>query len=142
MAAPIAKVDHPPLTLREAERTLALFVAGLTDGALTIKGNAEATGSGAYTDGRTIFLPDRIAHAPTRAENLRVYKATIAHTAAQRLYGTLEGATLTTSPATPDLALLGALFEPVEDARLAARLAGDFPGIGRDLATLGNAELA
>ncbi len=139
---PASSVAHPPLTLREAERTLALFVVGLTDGALTIAGNAEASVGGAYTDGRTIFLPERIAYGSTRAENLRVYKATIAHTAAQRLYGTLDGALWAASPAMPDMALLGALFDIVEGARLAARLADDFPGIGRDLVFLGGAGLA
>src|SRR4051812_34374911 len=82
-------VGYPPLTLRAAERTLALFVAGLTDGALVVVESAEATGRGAYTDGRTIYLPERVAYAPTRAGNLGVYKALIAHTSAQLRYGTL-----------------------------------------------------
>lgn len=138
-AAPI--VEYPPLPLREAERTLALFVTGLTDGALTIAGNAEATAGGAYTDGRTIFLPERVAHAPMRAGNLRVYKATIAHTAAQRLYGTLELDGLDRLRAA-DSQLIFALFDIIEGTRLAARLTSDFPGIGRDLATLGRESLA
>jgi hypothetical protein len=122
-------VEYPPLPLREAERTLALFVTGLTDGALMIAGNAEATAGGAYTDGRTIFLPERVAHAPMRAGNLRVYKATIAHTAAQRLYGTLELDGLDRLRAA-DSQLIFALFDIIEGTRLAARLTSDFPGSG------------
>ncbi|HEY8598250.1 MAG TPA: hypothetical protein VIL85_07455, partial [Thermomicrobiales bacterium] len=142
-ATPVPVVTHPPLALRDAERTLTLFVTGLTDGLLAISGNAEATESGAYTDGRTIFLPERVAHAPTRVENLRVYKALIAHTAAQRLYGTLElDGALERLRDTPDQGLQLALFDLVEGARLAARLAVDYPGIGRDLAMLGHASLS
>ena len=142
-APPAPIVAHPPLALREAERTLTLFVTGLTDGLLTISGNVEATESGAYTDGRAIFLPERVAHAPTRAENLRVYKALIAHTAAQRLYGTLElDGALERLRDAPDQGLQSALFDIVEGARLVARLSIDFPGIGRDLAALGQESLS
>ncbi len=123
----------PPLRLREAERTLALFVAGLTNGALILAGNVEATTSGAYTNGRTIFLPEQIAYAPARAGNLRLYKALIAHTAAQHLYGTLDPAGLEPLQRATDPALLATVFEVVEGARLAAHLARDFPGIGREL---------
>src|SRR5262245_26672430 len=89
--AEVAEVPagYPPLTLRAVERTLSLFVAGLTDGAMVVAESAEATGRGAYTDGRTIYLPERVAHAPTRAGNLGVYKTLIAHTSAQLRYGTL-----------------------------------------------------
>src|SRR5689334_7848583 len=82
-------VGHPPLALRAVERTLALFVAGLTDGALVVAESVEATGRGAYTDGRTIYLPERVAHTPTRAGNLGLYKTLIAHASAQLRYGTL-----------------------------------------------------
>jgi len=47
-----AKAGPPPLTLRAAERSLALFAAGVSDGLLTI---AEGADVAAYTDGRTIF---------------------------------------------------------------------------------------
>ena len=136
---------HPPLTFRSVERTLALFVAGLTDGALVAIESLEAAERGPYTDGRTIYLPPQVAHAATRAENLTVYRATIAHAAAQVFYGTLaidatDGG-LEPLRAAPDVALTNAIFDLIEGTRLAARLAGDFPGIGRDLAALGSAAL-
>lgn len=132
----------PPLGFREAERTLTLFVAGLTDGALTVTGSAEATGRGAYTDGRTVFLPELLAHAPTRAGNLLVYKALIAHASAQVRYGTLAlDGDLERLDVAQDRESLAALFELVEGARLTARLATDFPGIDRDMAALGRAGL-
>ncbi len=133
---------NPPLTFRAVERTLALFVAGLTDGALVATESLEALERGPYTDGRTIYLPPQIAHAATRAENLVVYRATIAHAAAQVFYGTLtiDGG-LEPLRVAPDVALTNAIFELIEGTRLAARLADDFPGIGRDLALLGTAAL-
>lgn len=140
---PTEAAGYPPLALRAVERTLALFVAGLTDGALVIVDSPEATQHGAYTDGRTIYLPGQVAHFASRAENLTVYKTLIAHAAAQLRYRTLaQDGGLDRLRATQDADLAAALFEIVEGARLSARLAGDFPGIGRDLALLGAAALA
>lgn len=136
-------VGHPPLTLRSAERTLSLFVAGLTDGALVVVESAEATGRGTYTDGRTIYLPEQVAHAPTRAGNLGVYKTLIAHASAQLRYGTLaQDGGLDRLRGAADHELLVALFDIVEGARLAGRLTADFPGVGRDLGVLGQEGLA
>lgn len=134
----VATPAYPPLTFRSVERTLALFIAGLTDGALVAAESGEAAERGPYTDGRTVYLPPQVAHAATRAENLAVYRATIAHAAAQRFYGTLvaDGG-LEPLRAAPNVALAQAIFDLVEGARLAARLADDFPGLGRDLAALG-----
>jgi nitric oxide reductase NorD protein len=138
-----APVGHPPLAMRAVERTLALFVAGLTEGALVVAESAEATGCGAYTDGRTIYLPERVAHAPTRAGNLTLYKTLIAHAAAQLRYGTLaQDGGLDRLRGAADHELMVALFDIVEGARLAGRLAEEFPGVGRDLAALGQAGLA
>lgn len=123
-----------PLALRDVERTLTLFVAGLTERQLTITGSAEATTSGAYTDGRTIFLPQQLQHAATRADNLRIYKLLIAHAAAQHRYGTLTPDNL--AALKDDYAMLAPLLEIIEGARLAAHLARDFPGLGREQATL------
>src|SRR2546429_2730352 len=88
-ARPAPSLANPPLRCRAVERVLALFVAGLTDGAFVV---TERHGNGpgeAYTDGRTIFLPEQIDRYPDRAGNLRLYKALIAHAAAQVFYGTL-----------------------------------------------------
>ena len=129
---------NPPLPFRAVERTLALYVAGLSDGALIVAGSVEAIGRGAYTDGRTIYLPEQIAHAPTRAGNLSVYKTLIAHAAAQLRYGTLaQDGGLDRLRGATDHDLMAAIFDIVEGARLAGSLGRDFPGIGRDLATLG-----
>ncbi len=115
---------------------LALYTAGLTDGALVIAERAEAE-RGAYTDGRTIFLPDQVARYPTRAGNLLLYKVTIAHAAGQVRYGSLaDEAGIGRLGAAPDAPLASELFTILEGARLAARLAADFPGLGRDLAAL------
>jgi len=134
---PAASPANPPLAFRAVERVLALFVAGLTDGAFVV---TERHGNGpgeAYTDGRTIFLPEQIDRYPDRAGNLRLYKALIAHAAAQVFYGTLAhggGIDRLRAAPEPDLAL--ELFGIVEGARLTARLGADFPGIERDLARL------
>lgn len=129
----------PPLALRAVERSLALFAAGVSGGTLTI---AAGGGEVAYTDGRAIFLPATVAHAPTRAGNLRLYQALIAHAAAQLRYGTLaQDGGLDLLREGGDPALLAALFDIVEGARLTARLATDFPGSGRDLHELGRAGL-
>jgi nitric oxide reductase NorD protein len=140
-AAP-QETPRPALTFRAVERTLALFVAGLTDGALVATESGEAAERGPYTDGRTIYLPPQVAHGATRAENLTVYRATIGHAAAQVFYGTLAAdGGLEPLRAAPDASLAHAIFDIVEGTRLAARLSGDFPGIGRDLAGLGAAAL-
>ncbi len=130
----------PPLTLRAAERSLALFAAGVSDGLLTI---AEGADAAAYTDGRTIFLPASLVHAPTREGNLRLYRAQIAHAGAQLRYGTLaqDGGLDRLRAAGGDPALVAALFDIIEGARLVAWLTGDFPGSGRDLAELAQAGL-
>jgi nitric oxide reductase NorD protein len=135
-----AQAGPPPLALRAAERSLALFAAGVSDGLLTIAEGADAS---AYTDGRTIFLPAVVVHAPTREGNLRLYRAQIAHAAAQLRYGTLaqdDGLEALRAPGT-DPGLVAALFDIVEGARLIARLTADFPGSGRDLAELAVAGL-
>ena len=140
---PTPSPANPPLAFRAVERVLALFVAGLTDGAFVV---TERHGNGpgeAYTDGRTIFLPEQIDRYPDRAGNLRLYKALIAHAAAQVFYGTLAhggGIDRLRAAPEPDLAL--ELFGIVEGARLTARLGADFPGIGRDLAGLASDALA
>ncbi len=135
-----AQAGPPPLTLRAAERSLALFAAGVSAGLLTI---AEGADAAAYTDGRTIFLPASVVHAPTREGNLRLYRAQIAHAAAQLRYGTLaqDGGLDRLHAAGGDPALAVALFEIIEGARLVARLTGDFPGSGRDLVELARAGL-
>src|SRR5690349_3058912 len=139
---PTPSVTLPALTFRSVERTLALFIAGLTDGALVATESVEAAERGSYTDGRTVYLPPQVAHAATRGENLALYRATIGHAAAQIFYGTLvaDGG-LEPLRAAPDVVLANAIFDVVEGARLAGRLTGDFPGIGRDLAALGAAAL-
>lgn len=137
--APAPVVAYPPLALRSVERILALYVAGLTDGALVVAEAGEATREGAFTDGQTIFLPGQLVRYPTRAANLRLYKVLIAHTAAQLLHGTLEGDARGETGrlrAAPEPELAARLFDIVEGARLAARLAAGFPGLGRDLAAL------
>ncbi|MDP9370992.1 MAG: hypothetical protein M3Q65_00745, partial [Chloroflexota bacterium] len=135
--APVPAAANPPLTLPAVERVLALYTTGLTDGALTIASHAEAAEGGAFTDGRTIFLPERLDRYEGRASNLRLYKALIAHAAAQVLYGTLDGdGGLDPLGTAPEPALATALFDLVEGTRLSARLGTEFPGIGRDLAAL------
>ncbi|HET8629930.1 MAG TPA: hypothetical protein VFL91_21120 [Thermomicrobiales bacterium] len=133
---------HPALPFRAVERLLSLYVAGLTDGALVVAERQDAA-AGAYTDGRAIFLPGELAAFPARAGNVLLYKVLTAHAAAQVLYGSLEpGPDLELLRAAPDPDLAHRLYSIVEGARLAARLAADFPGLGRDLAVLGAEALA
>jgi nitric oxide reductase NorD protein len=136
---PDAAPGHPPLAFQAVERVLALFVAGFTAGALTVRESARAA-EGAYTDGQTIFVPPQYAAYPTPAGNLLVYKCTVAHAAAQVRYGTLATtADYAALREAVDPALAADLFTLVEGARLTALLATEFPGLGRDLARLGRA---
>jgi hypothetical protein len=130
-AAP-QETPRPALTFRAVERTLALFVAGLTDGALVATESGEAAERGPYTDGRTIYLPPQVAHGATRAENLTVYRATIGHAAAQVFYGTLAAdGGLEPLRAAPDASLAHAIFDIVEGTRLAARRGSRPPSAAR-----------
>ena len=73
------------VALAEVARVLELFLRGLAGRSLALVPAAET-----WTDTETIFLPERIARYPARAENFRLYKAIAVHHWAQARYGTFN----------------------------------------------------
>ncbi|MDX1376828.1 MAG: hypothetical protein R3357_14780, partial [Burkholderiales bacterium] len=71
------------VAFEEVAGVLALFVTGLAGRRLRL-----AAAEAAWTDTETLFLPERVARYPTRAENFRLYKLTAALLWAQARYGT------------------------------------------------------
>jgi nitric oxide reductase NorD protein len=111
----------------EVAGVLAAFVAGLAGRRLRL-----APAETAWTDGATLYLPQRVALFSSRAENFRVYKASAALLWAQTRFGSFALA-----PADyPDEPRGLALFNLLEALRLAARIERDLPGLYRDLQAL------
>jgi nitric oxide reductase NorD protein len=108
------------------------FVRGLNGRPLAV-----AAAERCCTDTETIFLPPLLARLPDEAANVRLYKAMAVHQWAQNWYGTWRGGRLL---AAAETGALGAnelpLVHALETIRLDARLAGDYPGLHRDMAAL------
>jgi nitric oxide reductase NorD protein len=112
-------------------RVLELVLRGLAGRALRVE-----PGPDTYTDTETVFLPEAIDAAPTRAANERLYKALAVHHWAQTRYGTFN--------ADLDLALAGfasrerglAWINLLEALRLEACLRRGYPGLARLLSSL------
>ncbi len=118
--------------LTDCAGVLERFVCGLNGRPLKI-----APGDRHFTDTQTCFLPPVIGRLPDREANFRLYKAMVVHQWAQNWYGTwqagvllqaVESAALTAG----ELELLHAL----EQVRLDACIARDFPGLQRDMGAL------
>jgi nitric oxide reductase NorD protein len=116
----------------EVEPRLARFVQGLSGRGLALK-----SGTFAWTDTETIFLPARIAHFAAAEDNRRLYKSLAVQLWAQTRYGTFSAdleAELARWPERRDEALVW--LAHLEAARLEARVAHDLPGLGALLASV------
>jgi len=117
--------------LAEVTRVLELFLLGLAGRRLSLEA-AEDT----WTDTETIFLPERIARYPARAQNLKLYKAIAVHHWAQARYGTfnLDLPAVLAGYALPGQAL--AWLNLLEAIRLENQVGRAFPGLAVLLAGL------
>jgi len=118
------------ISLATVGRTLTLFAEGLSGRAVAIKSTRDlpenlrqTVGDSPTTDGRTIYLPDRIRMFSNDEDNFRLYKVTTLHEAGHLEFGTYE----------PPLDAMRDLVEPVcseygkaADDALSIRTAGDF----------------
>ncbi|MBK1632218.1 hypothetical protein CKO31_16025 [Thiohalocapsa halophila] len=118
--------------LEDHATALERFVRGLNGRPLAV-----AAAERCCTDTETIFLPPRLARLPEKAANVSLYKAMAVHQWAQSWYGTWRGGALL---AAVEGGALGpddlSLFHALETIRLDARLARDYPGLHRDMASL------
>ena len=117
--------------LEEVARVLEGFVNGLAGRRLALQGGKEA-----YTDTDTMFLPEVIARLPSRGENFRLFKATVAHLWAQTRFGTWRPHVADALGRYPDPARAVRLFHALETLRLDACLALELPGMHRDMCQL------
>jgi len=115
------------VSFAEVAGVLALYVTGLAGRRLRLE-----AGEQAWTDTATLYLPERIARYPTRAENFRLYKVMAALLWAQTRYGTFN---LEADAYPQDGVALGH-FAVLEALRLGARLGRALPGLARELETL------
>jgi nitric oxide reductase NorD protein len=118
-------------TFEDHARVLELYVCGLAGRSLKLESAAEPS-----TDTETLYLPQRIAAFPTRAENFRVYKILATLLWAQGRYGTFRADLGEACAAYPDPARAAALLFHLENLRLQARIAAILPGIERDIQSL------
>ncbi|MGE5154617.1 MAG: nitric oxide reductase activation protein NorD [Bdellovibrio bacteriovorus] len=118
--------------LEDCAGVLERFVCGLNGRPLKI-----LPGERTFTDTETCFLPPVIGRLPDKEANFRLYKAMTVHQWAQNWYGTWRAGVLLEAV---ELARLTgadlALFHALEQARLDACIARDFPGLHRDMAAL------
>jgi len=118
--------------LEDCAGVLERFVCGLNGRPLKI-----AAGERPFTDTETCFLPPVIGRFPDKEANFRLYKAMAVHQWAQNWYGTWRGGVLLEAIESARLAGSDlALFHALEQVRLDACIARDFPGLHRDMAAL------
>lgn len=118
--------------LEDCAGVLERFVCGLNGRPLRIR-----AGERAFTDTESCFLPPVIGRLPDKDANFRLYKAMTVHQWAQNWYGTWRAGVLL--EAVESARLTGsdlALFHALEQVRLDACIARDFPGLHRDMAAL------
>ncbi|MDI3341758.1 MAG: hypothetical protein QJR03_14630 [Sphaerobacter sp.] len=120
------------LAFTEVEGVLALYVTALSGGALRVMANAGAA-RGAYTDGRTIFLPPQIDLFPDPADARRLYRVMTAWGVLQATTGYLNAAAGALVDH-PGAAL--ALYEALAGEWLDRRLVATWPGLAADLTRL------
>ncbi len=155
------------ISLKTIVRTLTLYAEGLSGRSVAIRPTTdlpeklrETIGDSPTTDGRTIYLPDRIRLFPNDEDNFRLYKMTTLHEAGHLEFGTYEPdlkamqdviETVTVeygrSPSTdrplqtaadyfrlfPDPSWARSLWTILEDARVDFHLRAEYPGVRRDM---------
>ncbi len=107
------------------------FLQGLSGRKLKLE-----SGSEAYTDTETVFVPPIIAQLPEQADNFLFYKATIAHHWAQVQFGTFSVnlKRLLGKSSRPEQTLIK--FSILETLRLDACIKRELPGLYRDMQSL------
>ena len=118
------------LRLETVQTRLERFVQGLSGRPLNIAANLG--GEGAWTDTATLHLPAQI----DCADALGRYKVLAALLWAQTRHGTFAVDLTAALAACDDPERAAAWLALLETVRLAARVASDLPGLGRDLDTL------
>lgn len=155
------------ISLKHVQRVLELYAEGLSGQPVTIRPTTdlpedlrEPLGDSPTTDGRTIYLPDRIRFFPQDSDNFRMYKISTLHEAGHLEFGTytpdmesirdvveavrLEygGTERRDRPVKtagdffrlfPDPAWAQFLWTLLEDARVDHRLRTEYPGVRRDM---------
>lgn len=144
------------LTLEAVRRTLALYARAHCGQDVDIRPSAAS--AAAFSDGRHVYLPERVDLGDEELEFL-VYRVSTARAAGYLEFGTFdldlrkvpgswpepvgsEGDIERLVRAFPDRHLARSLYQVAEDARVEAHLVREYPGIGRDLARLRPVELA
>lgn len=132
----------PGLALASVSRTLALYVEGLTGQAVTIRSTDDLPdslkiglkASRPTSDGRTLYLPSRLAEFETPDEHFRVYKLMALHLAAQLDLGTPAVLpSLFESPAPGGPGGLEEIWRLIEAARVDSHLKREYHGLRADL---------
>ena len=123
--------DAHGIAFESASGVLELFICGLSGRRLALDTSHEI-----YTDTATLYLPERVALAPSREENFRIYKAMAAHLWAQTRYGTFQQdlRPLLAEFDDPERALN--LLHFLETLRLDAIIMRDLPGLGAEMRAL------
>lgn len=118
------------------------FVIGVSGRNLSVKED-----DAAWTDTETIFLPRSVRKFDSERMNFELYKATVGFLLAQTRYGTFRVDTASDVPIIcteigrfRDPAKALRIFEAVEERRLLARLAHEFPGLARQMKALNEAD--
>ena len=155
------------ILLKTISRTLTLYAEGLSGRSIVIRPTTdlpaklrETIGDSPATDGRTIYLPDRIRLFPNDDDNFRLYKMTTLHEAGHLEFGTYEpdldkmkdvietvAAEYGRSPSSdrplqtaadyfglfPNPSWARSLWTLLEDARVDFHLRAEYPGVRRDM---------
>jgi nitric oxide reductase NorD protein len=155
------------ISLKTIGRTLTLYAEGLSGRAVTIRPTSdlpenlrETIGDSPTTDGRTIYLPERIRLFPRDEDNFMLYKVTTLHEAGHLEFGTYDpdlesirdvietveteygrpsaSARFIRTPADffglfPNPSWARSLWTILEDARIDFRLRTEYPGVRRDM---------
>lgn len=119
--------EEGALKLRNVERILELYLAGLSGKRIPI-----VEGKEAYTNTREICLPSAVSEFPREEENLRFYKFTALHKYAQVVHGSLSALKEALRPFINKTLALD-IFSLVENVRLEHLLEKEYKGVKGEL---------
>jgi nitric oxide reductase NorD protein len=127
----IERSGVPFARFAEVEGRLTRFVQGLSGRSLAVR-----TGTTAWTDTETIFLPELVGLMPNADGNRGLYKAMAALLWAQTRYGTFNADLDVALAQWPDRQRALAWLAVLEAVRLEARIAAELPGLAKEMAVL------